>query len=123
MHEFLVKYSSWSVLLQKVAWLLKFKSYPKKDKDNSSSRYLTIDDLQKATTAVVRLVQNEAYADQMGDLEKGKNVKHSSRIVKLRPMLDNGVIQVGGRISQCYSYFASQSVVCAVFFSRPPVKF
>lgn len=83
MHEFLVRYSSWSVLLRKLAWLLKF---------NSSSKYLTTDDLQKATTAVVRLVQNEAYADEMGDLEKGKNVKRSSRIAKLRPMLDNGVI-------------------------------
>ena len=50
MHEFLVKYSSWSVLLRKVAWLLKFKSYLKKDKDSSSSKYLTTDDLQKATT-------------------------------------------------------------------------
>ena len=92
MHEFLVRYSSSSVLLQKVAWLLNFKSYLKKDRDSSSSKYLTTDDLQKATTAVVRLVQNEAYANEMGDLEKGKNVKHSSRIVKLRPMLDNGVM-------------------------------
>ena len=36
MHEFLVKYSSWSVLLRKVAWLLKFRSYLKKDKDSST---------------------------------------------------------------------------------------
>lgn len=99
MHEFLVRYSSWSVLLRKLAWLLKF---------NSSSKYLTTDDLQKATTAVVRLVQNEAYADEMGDLEKGKNVKRSSRIAKLRPMLDNGVIRVGGRISEAAIAFGAK---------------
>ena len=108
MHEFLVRYSSWSVLLRKIAWLLKFKSYLKKDRDSSSSKYLTTDDLQKATTAVVRLVQNEAYADEMGDLEKGKNVKHSSRIVKLRPMLDNGVMRVGGRISEAAIAFGAK---------------
>ena len=102
MHEFLVKYSSWSVLLRKVAWLLQFKSYLKKDKDNSSSKYLTKDDLQKATTAVVRLVQNEAYP------KKGKKVKHSSRIVKLWPMLDNGVMQVGGRICQAAIAFGAK---------------
>ena len=51
LHELLVKYSSWTVLQRKVAWLLKFKAYLqyRKDKKADSEKELTRADLEKAT--------------------------------------------------------------------------
>ena len=101
LHELLVRYSSWEVLQRKVAWLLKFKAYlqcRRASNVNSSVKYLTTEDLEKATITIVKLVQSEVYGEEIGDLEKRGNVKRSSGIVRLRPVLVNGVVRVGGRI-------------------------
>ena len=103
LHELLVKYSSWTVLQRKVAWLLKFKAYLQCRKGgaaNSIAKYLTTEELERATTTIVKLVQSEAYEEEIGDLKKRGNVKGSSGIVKLRPVLVNGVLRVGGRIPE-----------------------
>jgi len=95
-HELLVRYSSWAVLQRKVAWLLKFKAYLKCRRGsnvNSSAKYLTTEDLEKATIAIVKLVQSGVYREESGDLEKRGNVKRSSGIVRLRPVLVNAVIE------------------------------
>ena len=65
LHELLVKYSSWTVLQRKVAWLLKFKVYLqyRKDKKADSEKELTRADLEKATLTKVKLVQREVYAE------------------------------------------------------------
>ena len=103
LHELLVRYSSWAVLQCKVAWLLKFKAYlqcRRASNVNSSVKYLTTDDLEKATITIVKLVQSEVYREEIGDLEKRGNVKCSSGIVRLRPVLANGVVRVRGRIHE-----------------------
>ena len=55
LHELLVKYSSWTVLQRKVAWLLKFKAYLQygKEKKADIEKHLTTADLEKATLAIV----------------------------------------------------------------------
>ena len=103
LHELLVRYSSWTVLQKRVAWLLKFKAYLRHRRDNNVDdgvKYLTTEDLERATGAIVKLVQNEVYQEEIGDLKKRRNVKSSSGIVRLRPVLVNGVLRVGGRISE-----------------------
>jgi len=102
-YELLVRYSSWTVLQKKVAWLLKFKAYLQHRRDNSmddSVKYLTTEDLERATSAIVKLVQNEVYQEEIGELKKRGNVKSSNEIVRLRPVLVNGILRVGGRISE-----------------------
>ncbi|XP_073230048.1 uncharacterized protein [Porites lutea] len=101
LHELLVKYSSWTVLQRKVAWLLKFKVYLqyRKDKKADIEKHLTTADLEKATLTIVKLVQREVYAEEIQDLETRGHVKRSSKIVKLRPILDDGVMRVRGRIT------------------------
>ena len=61
LHELLVKYSSWTVLQRKVAWLLKFKAYLqyRKDKKADIEKHLTTADLEKVTLTIVKLVQRE----------------------------------------------------------------
>ena len=58
LHELLVKYSSWTVLQRKIAWLLKFKAYLqyRKDKKADIEKTLTSADLEKATLTIVKLV-------------------------------------------------------------------
>ena len=91
-----MKYSSWTVLQRKVAWLLKFKAYLqyRKDKKADIEKDLTTADLEKATLTIVKLVQREVYAEEIQDLETRGHVK-----VKLRPILDDCVMRVGGRIT------------------------
>ena len=103
LHELLVRYSSWTVLQKKVAWLLKFKAYLQHCRDNNmdnSVKYLTTEDLDKATSAIVKLVQNEIYQEEIEELRKRGNVKSSSGIVRLWPVLVHGILRVGGRISE-----------------------
>ena len=63
----LLKYSSWTVLQRKVAWLLKFKVYPqyRKDKKADIEKHLTTAHLEKATLTIVKLVQREVYVEEI----------------------------------------------------------
>ena len=101
LHELLVKYSSWTVLQRKITWLLKFKAYfqYRKDKKTDIENDLTTADLEKATLIIVKLVQRKVYAEEIQDLETRGYVKRPSKIVKLRPILDDCFMRVGGRIA------------------------
>ena len=47
------------------------------------------------------MVQKETFLQELKDLKAGRQVKASSNIVKLKPVImDDGVLQVGGRISR-----------------------
>ena len=97
----LQRYSSWTLLKRRVAWLLKFVSCLQCRKAKSlyqGSKYLTAADLEKATIAIVKLIQREVYPNEVKDLEDGRAVKCSSKIVKLCPLLDDGILRVGGRV-------------------------
>ena len=67
---------------------------------NSIAKYRTTEDLKKATNAIVKLIQGEMYSEEISDLEKRGNVKGTSGIVRLRPVLIDGVMRVGCRISE-----------------------
>ena len=101
LHELLLKYFSWTGLQRKVAWLLKFKGHLQYSKDKKAviEKHLTTADLKKATLTIGKLVQGEVYAEEIQDLETRGHVKRSSKIVKLRPILDDCVMRVGGRIA------------------------
>ena len=108
-----MKYSSWTGLQRKVAWLLKFKAYLQygKDKKADIEKHLTTADLEKATLTIVKLVQREVYAEEIQDLERRGHVKRSSKILKLRPILDDYVMRVGGRIAHAPIAFDAKFTV------------
>ena len=117
LHYLLLRYSSWRVLKRKVAWLLKYKEYLRRRcvkgmKDNDISTYLTTKDLEDATLAIVKLVQHESYEMEINDLKKHDKVKLSSKIVRLRPLLIDGILRVGGRVMEApISYEAKFPVI------------
>ncbi|XP_022782764.1 uncharacterized protein LOC111323635 [Stylophora pistillata] len=54
LHELLVRYSSWTVLQRKIAWLLKFKAYlVHRNGSNSIAKYLTTEDLKLCGPALL----------------------------------------------------------------------
>ena len=57
---------------------------------------------------IVKLVQREVSAEEIQDLETRGHVKLSSKIVKLRPILDDCVMRVEGRIADAPSAFGAK---------------
>jgi len=57
-------------------------------------------ELKKAELEVIRYCQRKRYSDEISSLQKGENVKKNSHIYKLNPILEDGVIRVGGRLSR-----------------------
>lgn len=113
LHELLTRYSSWSMLLRRVAWLLKFKEYMKQRCSNCDSRsnlekHLTPGDLERSSKAIVKLVQHEVYTEEIRELTKNKAVKLSSSIAKLHPVMVDDIIRVGGRITEAPVSFDSK---------------
>ncbi|KAL9986969.1 hypothetical protein ACROYT_G001199 [Oculina patagonica] len=49
---------------------------------------------------LVRLVQAETFAEELRDLKAGREVKTSSKLVKLKPVLTEGILRVGGRLEE-----------------------
>ena len=52
------------------------------------------------------LVQAQSFAEELRDLKANKAVKSSSRLAKLKPVLEEAVLHVGGRLEEavvlCY---------------------
>ncbi|KAL9989341.1 hypothetical protein ACROYT_G003882 [Oculina patagonica] len=76
----------------------------RKEKGESSTleitRRISQEELEKSKREVVMLVQKVAFPQEVKDLKAGRQVKVSSNIVKLKPVImSDGVLRVGGRIS------------------------
>ena len=73
LREILTRYSSWTVLLRRIAWLLKFKEYlrcNRRDDEFELTKHLTAEDLKLSTFAIVKLAQREVFSKEIEDLEK-----------------------------------------------------
>lgn len=65
----------------------------------------TPDDLSEAETSIIRLIQQERLHDEIAALSSGRSeVKQDSIIYKLNPVLENGFLRVGGRLSSSSSH-------------------
>ncbi|XP_064632677.1 uncharacterized protein LOC135490994 [Lineus longissimus] len=88
------RYSSWNKLLRLVAILRKFVGYLK-DK-SKVRREITTEELKGAELAVIKYVQGSEYAEEIADLQRCGRVKNTSPFKKLRPVLIDGILRVGG---------------------------
>ena len=59
---------------------------------------LSIEDLEKAKKRIVAVVQRRSFPAEMMSLEKGMHVQSSSPLIRLKPMIKDGVMRVGGRL-------------------------
>ncbi|KAK3886009.1 hypothetical protein Pcinc_009834 [Petrolisthes cinctipes] len=95
-------FSSWHKIKKAVAWLLRFKNYLKGSKRdaNNCSKFLTVDDINQAEKSIIQVVQKESFSEELSALKGGLKVKSNSSLYKLNPVLHDGLIRVGGRISK-----------------------
>ena len=119
-HNSSCHFSDWTKLRIAVAWFLKYKKTLLKlancrremqasDQNHSkmtalkaelSGQSVTVEDVSKAETEIVRFSQRERFPMEVANLEKGKAVKSNSDISKLDPVFENGLLKVGGRLSK-----------------------
>ncbi|XP_054752108.2 uncharacterized protein LOC129257739 [Lytechinus pictus] len=91
-NNMLQRYSSWNKLKRGVAWLLRYKGYLRAKTTGQvagdSKKNMSLNELQCAELEILRLVQEQELHD-----------KDQRIINKLNPVLKDGILRVGGRIS------------------------
>lgn len=125
---FINHYSSWTRLRKGVAWILRLKrnllALSKKIKhlketldcteSNQSLKviienmrklrssmcedYLSVDELNKSEMEIVRFSQRTRFPEELISLQRGEEVKRSSPLYFLNPILEAGVIRMYGRL-------------------------
>lgn len=92
-------HSSLFVLVRRVAWIRRFIHNCRRPEEVRSGNINHIEH-QEAMLSLVRLAQNESFPEEISALQRGNQVKPSSPIHKLWPILVEGVLRVGGRLSE-----------------------
>ena len=91
---------SWPVLLRRVAWIVRFCQWIANGRVARFTGRLTLEELSQSAQAIVRSVQKECFPEDVKEASQNKEVKISSRLRSLRPVLENGVLRVGGRLQK-----------------------
>ena len=69
-------------------------------KRSISGNLLSTEDIAEAERVIIEKCQSQEFSEEIDLLKGGKSVKVSSKIKKLNPYFDSGLIRVGGRISR-----------------------
>lgn len=83
---------------------VKFQERLKKEmnvfKKKVASGALSVEEFGKAESAIICYCQRKRYSEEITSLQKRKGVKKTSQLYKLDPILESGVLRVGGRLSK-----------------------
>ncbi|KAI2661009.1 UvrABC system protein B [Labeo rohita] len=104
-------HSDWYKLKRSVAWILRVKDMLKQktkkvercvdDPMAENHKSLTIQDLTRAENEVIKFIQSQKFKEEISMLQKGNaSVKRNSCLSKLDPVLQDGVLRVGGRLGR-----------------------
>ena len=88
------RFETWQKLVRVTAWILKWLRLHGRPKLG----YLSADEIKDAEHTLIKRVQKNAFPDEMKELEEGKQVPKTSRIVKLDPKINRDLLVVGGRL-------------------------
>ena len=73
---------------------------------------IDVQDLQDAEQEILKYVQRQAFPEELSTLTHQKNIKKSSHILKLDPILTDGLLRVGGRLGKStISYDAKHQII------------
>ncbi|KFD59796.1 hypothetical protein M514_28027 [Trichuris suis] len=99
--------SSYKRILRVIAYVCRF-AYRRK----GSSETLDADEIQMAQTLCIRIVQNIFMGNEIADMQKGRKVNESSKLIGLDPFLDEqNLMRVGGRIRRADVDFSTKHPV------------
>ena len=100
-NDLLKRSSSWMKVLKLTAWLIRFKRYMEVMYGKRTDRSidigpLKVGELKQAEQDIIRLMQKEAFHDELTHLSTTPCKKGKLR--KLSPFLQDGIIKIGGRV-------------------------
>ena len=94
----LIEYhSNWHKLKKATAWLILIRERLLK-RNNERRTHLKVNDLKKAENVLIKHVQKKDYEKEFKNLSAGKPIEKSSKLVKFNPIINNGIIRIGGRL-------------------------
>lgn len=76
------RFSSFTKLVRVIAYCRRWRS-------NSHNPFLKLDELRQAETALIRMIQREAFADDINLLNTNKPLAKTSSLIRLTPFLDS----------------------------------
>jgi hypothetical protein len=105
------RFSLWSNLVKGVSKLISTaQAYNRSNKATRESSDGTtgiqpcdgaVERRKQAETVIIKNVQQEVFAKEIGQIKKGEKLPKGSVITKLSPMIDsNGLVRVGGRLER-----------------------
>ena len=95
--DVMAKYhSSAKRLYVSMAWLLRLSGYARGENVKGD---LSVGELKRAEEAIVRSVQSREYHQEIADVKKHGQVSCSSQLRSLCPVMKNGILVVGGRLT------------------------
>lgn len=72
----------------------------KQFKEKLQKKMLTLKDLATAENELIHLSQQQWYAEDIQELQKNLHVKRKSQLYKIDPVLQQGILRVGGRLNK-----------------------
>jgi hypothetical protein len=95
--EEILRFSSLKRLKRAMAYCLRFIYNARNSKDKKGGN-LTVDETEEALLRCISRTQ-VSYPDELRDLQAGRPVRKSSKLLSLHPFVDkDGLIRVGGRL-------------------------
>ena len=98
--EMATRYSSWTKFKRVLAWMIRFTDRLKKRKSHGDDSLLTVDEIECAEHFILMSVQRKHFPQERNALANGDIVRKSSKIFGLDPILQDGLLKVGGRIGK-----------------------
>ncbi|XP_068215885.1 uncharacterized protein [Palaemon carinicauda] len=102
LHKIIHHYSIWIKLLRAWGWLLLFARYiiyKHRQLLSELNMRLSTEVISLVETVVVQVTQRDDYEIEIESLEKVGNIRASSSLRRLKPILRNGLLCIGGRLS------------------------
>ena len=88
-------FSSWIRLLKVVARIKRLAS-----KRGHQGYHVTVEERERAAEVVIKLAQQQAIPQEIKTLERGGSLPCSSPHFRLDPIVDKGLLRIGGRLKQ-----------------------
>lgn len=105
-HEYLNLFSSIGKLLRVTALCKRFISNCRKPSQSRSFGSISVQDLEDVLLYYIKIIQNIDYKEEIANCNLGINLHSKSKIINLKPFMQQDVLRVGGRLSKSDLPFA-----------------